>query len=147
MRLIVLPLVLSLLLVSACKDAGSGADNATAPAIAPTVAAPSGSPSLASETAKLIPSAAPESARQPEVRIAGEALAAGTPPPKRQDLLPLARILSIARGRVPGEIIDVDLDDDDGLAAYEVEILTAAGRKIEIRIDARRGTVLDVEED
>ena len=55
--------------------------------------------------------------------------------------------MGIARSRVPGEIIDVDLDDDDGLAEYEVEILTAAGRKIEIRIDARRGTVLEEEED
>lgn len=62
-------------------------------------------------------------------------------------LLPLARILEIARRRVPGEIIEVELDDDDDEPEYELEILTADGRSIEMKIDARRGTILEVEED
>ena len=147
MRLIVLPLLLPLLLLTAgCKDAGSD-DDAAAPATAPTVAKQPDGPTVAAQTAKFAPSSTTDSSRQPEVRIAGDAAGAATPTPKPQDLLPLTSILGIARSRVPGEIIDVDLDDDDGLAEYEVEILTAAGRKIEIRIDARRGTVLEEEED
>lgn len=63
-------------------------------------------------------------------------------------LLPLARILEIARRRVPGQVIEVDLDDDDDdPPEYELEILTADGRKIEMRIDARTGAILEVEED
>lgn len=131
MRLIVLPLALPLLLIAACKDAGS--DDAPAPATAPTVAKQ--------------PDAPTELSRHPEVRIAGDAAGVATPTLKQQNLPPLASILGIARGRVPGEIIDADLDDDDGRMTYEVEVLTAAGRKIEIKIDARQGTVLEVEED
>lgn len=63
-------------------------------------------------------------------------------------LLPLARILEIARRRVPGEIIEVDLDDDEGEPPeYEVEILTDDGRSIEMKIDARTGKILEVEAD
>jgi hypothetical protein len=63
-------------------------------------------------------------------------------------LLPLARILDIARRRVPGEIIDVELDDDDDEPPeYELEILTADGRSIDLNIDARSGAILKVEED
>lgn len=72
---------------------------------------------------------------------------AGIPTPKPQNLIPMASILDVARSQVPGEIIDVDLEDDAGQPEYEVEILTAEGRKIEIRLDARTGTVLRLEED
>lgn len=131
MRLTVLPLTLPLLLITACKDGGS--DDAPVTETAPTVAKQ--------------PDAPIESSRHPEVRIAGNAAGAVLPTPEQQDLLPLASVLGIARRRVPGEIIDVDLDGDEGRMTYEVEVLTAAGRKIEIKIDARKGTVLEVEED
>lgn len=63
-------------------------------------------------------------------------------------LMPLARILEIAQHRVPGEVIEVELDDDDDDGPeYELEILTADGRSIEMKIDARRGVILEVEED
>ncbi len=62
-------------------------------------------------------------------------------------LLPLARIIEIALQRVPGEIIEVELDDDDYEPEYELDILTADGRSIEMKISARRGIILDIEED
>lgn len=64
-------------------------------------------------------------------------------------LLPLARVLEIARRRVPGDIIKIELDDgdDEGEPEYELEILTEDGRAIEMKIDARRGAVLAVERD
>lgn len=61
--------------------------------------------------------------------------------------LPLARILDIAQSEVPGEVIEVELDEDDGVEVYEIAILTSSGRKIEMEIDARTGRILDVEED
>ncbi|MGE4324007.1 MAG: PepSY domain-containing protein [Sphingobium sp.] len=70
-------------------------------------------------------------------------------PMAEKGLMPLAQILKIARRRVPGQVIEVELDDgdDDDEPEYELEILTPDGRSIEMKIDARRGTILDVEED
>jgi hypothetical protein len=62
-------------------------------------------------------------------------------------LLPLARILEIARGTVRGEVIDVELDDEDGTPEYEITILTADNRSIEMNINARDGTIRKLEED
>lgn len=56
--------------------------------------------------------------------------------------LPLARILEIAARTAPGEVVKVELEDEHGVLAYELEIVTASGRLIELRIDARTGAVL-----
>lgn len=56
--------------------------------------------------------------------------------------LPLARILAIAGRTAPGEVVKVELEDEHGVLAYELEIVTARGRLIELRIDARTGAVL-----
>lgn len=70
-------------------------------------------------------------------------------PATREGRLPLTRILAIAQRRVPGEVIKVDLDDDDDddPPTYDLEILTPEGRVMEIKLDARTGEILDVEED
>ncbi|HRO03154.1 MAG TPA: PepSY domain-containing protein, partial [Terricaulis sp.] len=41
----------------------------------------------------------------------------------RRDALPLTRILEIAQRVAPGEVVEVDLDDDDGRLVYEIETL------------------------
>lgn len=56
--------------------------------------------------------------------------------------LPLSRILEIAARTAPGEVVKVELEDEHGVLAYELEIVTAGGRLIELRIDARTGAVL-----
>lgn len=87
---------------------------------------------------------------QPPAKVVIAAPVGGTPQNiTGRKLLPLARILDIAQRRVPGQVIEVDLDDDDDddPPEYELEILTADGRKIEMKIDARTGTILEVEED
>ena len=56
--------------------------------------------------------------------------------------LPLARILEIAARTAPGEVVKVELEDEHGVLAYELEIVTVRGRLIELRIDARTGAVL-----
>ncbi len=61
--------------------------------------------------------------------------------------LPLTRIFQIAQTAVPGEIIEVELDRDDGRLIYEVDILTSTGRLRQVEIDARTGEVLDVEDE
>lgn len=49
--------------------------------------------------------------------------------------------------RFPGRIIDVELNDDDGLLVYEFTVLTAQGRVLEVKVDARTGALIEVEED
>lgn len=61
--------------------------------------------------------------------------------------LPLTRIFQIAQTAVPGEIIEVELDREDGRLIYEVDILTSTGRLRQVEIDARTGEVLDVEDE
>lgn len=83
-----------------------------------------------------------------EVEIAGSSETAPLELASDRQRLPLARILEIAQAEVPGEVIEVDLDDDDDeVPEYEVTILTPEGRTIEIKLDAWRGTILEVEED
>lgn len=61
--------------------------------------------------------------------------------------LPLTRIFQIAQTAVPGEIIEVELDRDDGRLIYEVDVLTGTGRLRQVEIDARTGEVLEVEDE
>jgi uncharacterized membrane protein YkoI len=59
------------------------------------------------------------------------------------DLVPLEQIIEDALARYPGQIIDVELDDDE----YELEVLTRSGVKLELEYDARSGELLEVEVD
>lgn len=94
------------------------------------------------------PTEPPARDRPNEVEIAGPDGAATALPGASAGYLPLARILAIAREHVPGEVIEVELDDNDnGRAEYEVKTLTSEGRTIEMQIDAVRGTILKSEED
>ncbi|MEN3950126.1 PepSY domain-containing protein [Iodidimonas sp. SYSU 1G8] len=61
--------------------------------------------------------------------------------------LPLATILAIAGRYQPGDIIDVDLDEEDGRLVYELKVLTRSGQVREIHLDARDGALLKIEDD
>lgn len=65
----------------------------------------------------------------------------------RGDMLPLEQILARIEARHPGRIVEVELEDEDGLWLYEIEVLTPEGRLIEIELDARTGAILGYEED
>jgi len=65
----------------------------------------------------------------------------------RGQLLPLPRVLAIARARVPGRLLDVELEEDGRRLLYEVKILTRSGRVVEVTVNARNGRILEVEED
>lgn len=68
---------------------------------------------------------------------------------KRGEVLPLEKILVIAEQRVAGEIIEIELErsKEASVLIYEIKILTPTGRVREIKIDARDGTVLEIEDD
>jgi uncharacterized membrane protein YkoI len=66
---------------------------------------------------------------------------------QRGDVLPLAKVLAIAGQQVPGDVVEVELEHEKSVLIYEIKILTANGRVREIKIDARTGTVLTIEDD
>ncbi|WP_231486938.1 PepSY domain-containing protein [Paracoccus pantotrophus] len=47
----------------------------------------------------------------------------------------------------PGRVIEVDLDDEDGMMIYEAELATPDGRLIEVEIDAASGRILALDEE
>lgn len=63
---------------------------------------------------------------------------------ERGEVLPLERILAVVRARVPGEVVRVELERDDGKWIYEVRVIDAAGRRVEIEVDAARGVILKI---
>lgn len=66
---------------------------------------------------------------------------------RRGEILPLSRILTVALRRVPGDVIDVELDRHDGEWRYEVKVLTSTGRVREVKLNARTGAVQEIEDD
>lgn len=66
---------------------------------------------------------------------------------QRGELLPLPRVLAIAKAKVPGEIVKVELEYESWGIKYEVKILTPSGRVREVEINARNGSVVKIEDD
>jgi uncharacterized membrane protein YkoI len=66
---------------------------------------------------------------------------------QRGDALPLVRILAIAQQAVSGDVIEVELERKHDALVYELKILTPSGRVREVKVDARTGLVLEIEDD
>lgn len=69
------------------------------------------------------------------------------PDNEQSGILPLTHILEIVLRDTPGEILEVERDDDDGIEIYEIQILTPDDRKMEIKVNARTGAIIEKEED
>lgn len=65
---------------------------------------------------------------------AGEAVSSGR-------AMPVAAILKSMKGKL-GEILEIELDDDDGRLVYEIKYLDSRGRRMEAYVDARTGRIL-----
>lgn len=66
---------------------------------------------------------------------------------KNGQILPLEVILGSVLQQYPGEVLKLELDDDDGELIYEIDVLTRRGIVLEMEVDARTGQILDIEED
>lgn len=55
--------------------------------------------------------------------------------------------MAIALERVPGEVVKVELDTENGLLIYEVDIINMQGIKYEVEIDAQSGEVMRIKRD
>jgi uncharacterized membrane protein YkoI len=63
---------------------------------------------------------------------------------ERGEVLPLDRILDVVRARVPGEIVRVELEREGGIWVYEVRVIDAYGRRVEVYVDAAKAVVLKI---
>jgi uncharacterized membrane protein YkoI len=81
-----------------------------------------------------------DEARRDEHDLAREAL-------RRGDVLPIARILAVVAQRVPGEVVEVKLDERRGQLFYQVKVLTSAGIVREIHLDPRTAAITREEDD
>lgn len=55
------------------------------------------------------------------------------------EVLPLSRVLAGVERDYPGQVIEVELERDDGLWFYEVKLIRSGGAVIELKLDARNG--------
>lgn len=66
---------------------------------------------------------------------------------KEGEIMPLEEIVARATTRWPGQVIETELEHDDGRYVYEIELLGADGRIREIEYDASTGEVIKFELD
>jgi len=55
------------------------------------------------------------------------------------------QVIEIALSVIPGEVQEVELEREDGMQVYEIEILSANGSEMEVEVNALTGDVLEVE--
>ena len=86
----------------------------------------------------LLQQAAPASADVSDQDRARQAL-------ERGEIRPLDQVLAAARKALPGEVVKVELERDDGRWIYEIKVLTAEGERREVEIDAQSLAVLEID--
>ncbi|MBP1095996.1 MULTISPECIES: PepSY domain-containing protein [Bradyrhizobium] len=57
------------------------------------------------------------------------------------EIRPLADILNVVRGKLPGDVVGVKLEREAGVWMYELRVVDDKGRLFEIHVDARSGEV------
>ena len=67
--------------------------------------------------------------------------------PADSSVVPLARILDLTAQQVPGEVVKVELDDENGRRVYEIKVLAENGRVRELKFDAHDAQLLEIEDD
>lgn len=55
--------------------------------------------------------------------------------------------IRIARERMPGEVVKVELEREHGRLVYEVEVISTQGPKYELDIDAMTGEIIEIKLD
>jgi len=64
---------------------------------------------------------------------------------RRGEIISLATLLDSVERRYPGEVVEVELERDDGRWLYEVDLLRPDGIKSEFLIDAHTAEILAID--
>ena len=57
-------------------------------------------------------------------------------------ILPLKDILVRAEAAYPGQMVETELENEDGVLVYEIKMLTKDGRVMKLHYDAKTGELL-----
>jgi uncharacterized membrane protein YkoI len=57
------------------------------------------------------------------------------------------RAIKTASEKVPGKVVEAELEKKHDKLVWEVEVVTAGNKVLEVHIDAESGAVIDVEEE
>lgn len=60
------------------------------------------------------------------------------------EMRPLAEIEEAIKGKLPGEVIKVELEREDGDWIYEFKTIDARGRRSDVYVDAKTGQILEI---
>lgn len=66
---------------------------------------------------------------------------------QKGEILPLEKILTLARAEKNGEVIETEFEKKHGRYIYEVEILDNQGQVWELKLDAKTGKLIKIEID
>lgn len=66
---------------------------------------------------------------------------------KAGEVMPLVTILERVALQHPGQVLEVELERDDGAWIYELRVLGPDGGLVKIKVDARTGAVLKSRKD
>ncbi|AUN94660.1 PepSY domain-containing protein [Pseudazoarcus pumilus] len=61
------------------------------------------------------------------------------------EVLPLGEVLARIAREMPGDVLEVELERDDGRWIYEIKLLRADGALLEVEVDAATAGVIEVE--
>jgi uncharacterized membrane protein YkoI len=62
-------------------------------------------------------------------------------------ILPLDTILQQLSASIPGKVLAMELEFDDGSLVYDFKVLSPNGRVQEVEVDATSGRILKIEDD
>ena len=62
---------------------------------------------------------------------------------RRGEMRPLAEIEEALRGKLPGEVMKVEIERDDGVWIYEFKVLDSRGRRYDVYVNARSGEIME----
>jgi uncharacterized membrane protein YkoI len=65
---------------------------------------------------------------------------------ERGEVRPLADIVAGVRGKLPGEIVGVEVEREDGRWMYEFRVVDGKGRLFEAYVDAKSGEIERIKE-
>jgi uncharacterized membrane protein YkoI len=61
-------------------------------------------------------------------------------------ILPLAEVMARLAGKLPGRVVGVEIEREDGRFVYEFKVIDARGRRREVYVDAATAAILKVDD-
>lgn len=62
------------------------------------------------------------------------------------EVMPLRTLLDRVERDYPGQVLEVELDREDDLWAYEITVLRTGGKVVRLKLDGKTGAVLSIRE-